>query len=198
MWEYSDNEFIKIFRKMLTWEWYTDVNTKVLFLHCLLKANWKDGTWHGYNYKRGQFITSLPTLARETGLTVRQIRTALNHLKATGEVTDWHNNKVRIITVVSFDKFQKVDRQKGRQATGKRQTGDRQATADIRTYKNIEEDKEVKEAKTSSAGVPLPPEYQRMTDEELDDEVAGGVSLRDFIMLPKEEQDRLYKEDGWE
>lgn len=137
MWEYTDTEYVKLFRKLLNWEWYTDVNTKVLFLHCLLKANWKDGSWHGYKYKRGQFITSLPSLSRETGLTIRQVRTALNHLKATGEVTDWHDNKIRIITVVSFDKFQSRDRQNGRQATGKRQTSDRQATADIRTYKNI-------------------------------------------------------------
>lgn len=137
MWEYTDTEYVKLFRKLLNWEWYTDVNTKVLFLHCLLKANWKDGSWHGYKYKRGQFITSLPSLSRETGLTIRQVRTALNHLKATGEVTDWHDNKIRIITVVSFDKFQSRDRQNGRQATGKRQASDRQATADIRTYKNI-------------------------------------------------------------
>ena len=137
MWEYTDTEYVKLFRKLLNWEWYTDVNTKVLFLHCLLKANWKDGSWHGYKYKRGQFITSLPSLSRETGLTIRQVRTALNHLKATGEVTDWHDNKIRIITVVSFDKFQSRDRQNGRQATVKRQASDRQATADIRTYKNI-------------------------------------------------------------
>ena len=142
MWNYSDGEYIKVFRKIVNWEWYTDVNTKVLFLHCLLKANWKDGTWHGYKYKRGQFITSLPTLARETGLTIRQVRTALNHLKATGELTDWHDNRIRIITVVSFNKFQANDRQNGSQATGKRQASDRQATADIRTYKNSKEYKE--------------------------------------------------------
>ena len=33
--------FIKIYRQLLEWEWYTDTNTKVLFLHCLLKANFK-------------------------------------------------------------------------------------------------------------------------------------------------------------
>ena len=29
MWEYTDTEYIKLFRKMLKWEWYSDVNTKV-------------------------------------------------------------------------------------------------------------------------------------------------------------------------
>ena len=154
MWEYSNTEYIKLFRKMLNWEWYTDINTKVLFLHCLLKANWKDGSWHGHEYKRGQFITSLPSLAKETGLTIRQVRTALEHLKSTGEVTDKKYPKFRIITVVSYDLFQSTDRQNDRKTTGnrqaKRQSSDSQATADIRTYKNIKEDKKIEPA--------LPPE----------------------------------------
>lgn len=38
---YVNNNFVKLSRKMLNWEWYTDVNTKTLFIHCLLRANWK-------------------------------------------------------------------------------------------------------------------------------------------------------------
>ena len=149
-WKYSDKEYIKLFRKMLNWEWYTDVNTKVLFLHCLLKANWKDGNWRGYSYKRGQFITSLPTLARETGLTIRQIRTGLEHLKATGEVTDWHDSKIRIITVNFYDEYQGSDRPNGSQTTGKL-TGKRQAS-DSR-YKNNKNNKEYKEDNLASQEV---------------------------------------------
>lgn len=140
MWVYSDAEFIKIFRKLLNWEWYTDVKTKTLFLHCLLKANWKPGSWHGYEYERGQFITSLPSLASETGLSVQEVRTALNHLKSTGELTDWHDNKIRIITVVSFDKFQTDNRQPNSPPTGNQQATNRQPTADIRS-KEYKEDK---------------------------------------------------------
>ena len=142
MWEYKDSEYVKLFRKMTEWEWYTDVNTKVLFLHCLIKANWKAGSWHGYKYERGQFITSIPTLAHETGLTERQVRTALNHLKATGEVTDWHDNRIRMITVVSYDKYQ-GERQANGQSDDSQMTGKRQ-TSDSR-YKNIKNNKEGEE-----------------------------------------------------
>lgn len=142
MWNYSDNEFIKIYRKLLNWEWYTDVNTKVLFLHCLLKANWKDGSWRGYKYKRGQFITSLPSLARETGLSIKQVRTALKHLKQTGEVADWHDSRIRIITVLSYDDYQDRGRPTGSQKASKGQAKGRQGATDIRTYKNIKENKE--------------------------------------------------------
>ena len=176
MWEYSNTEYIKLFRKMLNWEWYTDINTKVLFLHCLLKANWKDGSWHGHEYKRGQFITSLPSLAKETGLTIRQVRTALEHLKSTGEVTDKKYPKFRIITVVSYDLFQSTDRQNDRKTTGnrqaKRQAGDRQATADIRTYKNIKEDKKIEPA--------LPPEKTDWYD---------GDYITDFRRACEEDDD---------
>lgn len=144
-WNYSESEFIKIYRRMLKWEWYTDVNTKVLFLHCLLKANWKDGSWHGVSYRRGQFITSLPALADETGLTIKQVRTALNHLKRTGEVADKTYSKFRIITVLSYDSFQSMGRQRGRQEAGKGQARGRQGATDIRSIRNIKNIKEDKE-----------------------------------------------------
>jgi hypothetical protein len=38
--------------------------------------------------------------------------------------------------VVSFDKFQARDKQSDKQVTSKRQSSDKQATTDIRTYKN--------------------------------------------------------------
>ena len=150
MWEYTDTEYIKLFRKMLNWEWYTDVNTKVLFLHCLLKANWKDGSWHGHAYKRGQFITSLKSLAKETGLTIQQVRTALDHLKSTGELTSTEYPKFRVITVVSYDLFQSTNKQINNKltskSTGNQQATNKVATTDIRTYKNNKEVKKEMEA----------------------------------------------------
>ena len=149
MWEYSNTEYVKLFRKMLNWEWYTDINTKVLFLHCLLKANWKDGAWHGHTYKRGQFITSLPSLSKETGLSIQQVRTALNHLKSTGELTVKNYSKFRVITVVSYDSFQGANRQTNSKSTCKstvkQQATNRQPTADIRTYKNGKNIKNIEE-----------------------------------------------------
>ena len=85
-------------------------------------------------------------LSKETGLSVRQVRTALKHLISTGEVTSWHDSKIRIITVVSFDKFQARDKQSDRQVTSKRQSSDKQATTDIRTYKNNKNNKKEMEA----------------------------------------------------
>lgn len=123
-WNYTDTEFLKLYRKFVGWEWYQNVPTKVLFLHCLLRANWKAGSWMGINYEPGQFITSLQSLAMETGLSVRQVRTALNHLKATGEVSDLRQANFRIITVKNWDRYQSIDKPTDRPVTNQRQTID--------------------------------------------------------------------------
>lgn len=155
--------FIKLYKKMLDWEWYDDNNTKILFLHCLLKANWKNCKWHGYEIEPGQFITSLASLATETHLSVRQVRVALEHLEMTGEVTSKCHNKFRVITVNSWNDYQGSDKQNGKQATSKRQANDNQVTTD-KEYKEIEEEKEVKEVKSIYG------EYKhvRLTDSERD------------------------------
>ena len=118
--------FIKLYKKMLKWEWYDDTNTKILFLHCLLKANWEKTKWHGVEILPGQFITSLPNLAKETHLTVMQVRTALKHLNSTGEITDKGQSKYRVITINNWDQYQGNNRQPNRQVTDKQQTSNRQ------------------------------------------------------------------------
>lgn len=145
---YGDNEYIKLFRKMVNWEWYTDVNTKVLFLHCLLRANWKDGSWKGIAYKRGQFITSLNTLSAETGLTFSQVRTALHNLIKTGEVASLSQGRNRIITVVSYDSYQVVDKIIAPSSQG----DDKVIARSSQQYKNNKEDKNYKEDKNNKEG----------------------------------------------
>lgn len=139
--------YIKLYRKMLTWEWYDDINTKILFLHCLLRAEWKSGSWHGINYEAGQFITSLPNLVKETGLSLQQVRTALNHLKATGEVTDFRQGNARIITIVKWNEYQGDNRSTNRLSTDFQQTSNRLLTPckEIEEYIEIEELEEVEE-----------------------------------------------------
>ena len=51
-------DYIIISRKIMEWEWYKDLNTKVLFLHMLIKANWKEGRFRGIDVPRGAFVSS--------------------------------------------------------------------------------------------------------------------------------------------
>ena len=115
--------FVKIYRKMTEWEWYDDVNTKVLFLHILLKANWKEKKWRGELIRAGEYKTTLPELSCELKLSERNVRTALEHLKSSGAVTVRTTSKYRVITVKNRDEYQRDDSQ----TTDKRQTADSHA-----------------------------------------------------------------------
>lgn len=138
-----DDGFIKIHRRMLKWEWYKDTNTKVLFLHCLLKANWKDGRFQGIEVPRGSFVTSLSTLSEELSskeqtFTVQNVRTSLKHLTLTGELTSKSYSKYRIITVNKYNEYQVANIVPNKQLTNSQQATNKQLTT-------IEEKKEKKE-----------------------------------------------------
>lgn len=121
-------DYVKIDRKMLDWEWYRNINTKVLFLHMLLKANWKEGRFENKVVPRGSFVSSVKKLSEETDLTEREIRTAISHLKTTGEVTSKSYPKYTVFTVKNYDKYQTTDKQNDKQVTSKRQTNDKRTT----------------------------------------------------------------------
>lgn len=103
-----DGNYIKINRRILDWEWYKDINTYRLFTHMLLKANWKDGRFMGKEIPRGSFVSSYPRLAEETGLTVDELRTALKHLKLTGEITVTSQSKYSVFTIKNYCIYQDV------------------------------------------------------------------------------------------
>ena len=114
------SDYIKLSRRILEWEWYSDINTKVLFLHMLLKANWKDGRFQGVEIPRGSFASSYQGLAQETGLSIKNVRTALEHLKSTGEVAVNRQLKFTIFTIKNYLLYQSPGSQsaENRQATG--------------------------------------------------------------------------------
>lgn len=106
----SNSGFILLYRDLTSWEWYKDITTKTLFIHCILRANYEDENWRGIFIERGSFVTSLDNLALETGLTVRQVRTSLDKLKrkrnGKSELTVMSNRKFTFITVNNYEKFQ--------------------------------------------------------------------------------------------
>ena len=109
--------FIALFRQFLKWEWFTDVNTCHFFQYCLLRANPKSVTWRGQKIKRGQFISSLNTMSKETGLSVMQIRTCINKLKMTGEITSETSTQNSIITVKNYNEYQSNNKRVTRKLT---------------------------------------------------------------------------------
>lgn len=91
---------------MTQWEWYSQPNMLLLFVHCLLKANWDDKRWQGVVIKAGSFVTSYRTLAKETNLTVKQVRVAIKKLVETGELGTQSTNKYTVISIENYSTYQ--------------------------------------------------------------------------------------------
>lgn len=114
------NGFISLHRKLTEWEWYTDPNTKSVFIHLLLMASWKDTKWKGIVIKRGELITGRKSLSESLGISQRAIRTSLNHLKTTNEVTIKTTNRYSVISINNYDSYQRNDQPAVQQTTSYR------------------------------------------------------------------------------
>jgi len=98
--------WVKLHRKITEWEWYTDMPCKVLFIHLLLTANIEEGKFMGQVIPKGSTATGLFSLAQQTGLSVQQVRTAINKLRATGEISIKSTNKFSVITINNYSGYQ--------------------------------------------------------------------------------------------
>ena len=101
-----DNTYIKLFRNLLNWEWYKDANTMRVFLHILLNANYKPRRYKGYEIPAGACVFGRKSCAAALGLTEQQVRTAINHLKSTNEITIEATNRFTVITIVKWRDYQ--------------------------------------------------------------------------------------------
>lgn len=134
--------YIKIERKILDWEWYKNLNTCRLFFHLLLKANWKDGRFEGESVPTGSFVSSISKLSDETGLTQREVRTAINHLKMTRELTVKGHAKYSVFTINNYCQYQDSDKLNDKQATSEGHSNDIQTTTiETRKKERREENK---------------------------------------------------------
>lgn len=136
----TDQGFIKLHRSIQKWEWYQNSNTKDVFLHLLLNAQWEDSRFQGYEVPKGSMVTSYGSIARSLKLSVQSVRTSLNHLKSTGEITIKSTNKFIVVSVANWEKYQCVEESANKQInkeTNNQLTINQQTTNNIKEIKNI-------------------------------------------------------------
>lgn len=147
-----NNGFIKLHRTLLDWEWYQNSNVVRVFLHLLIRANHTDQKWQGNLIKRGELITSYEHLSQEIGdLSIMQVRTALDKLKLTGEITSQSNNLFTIITINNYGSYQDVNKPINKRITNGQQTDNKRIT----TNKNDKNDKNVKNISTDISHIKI-------------------------------------------
>ena len=120
--------FIALHRKLLDspiWQ-VTTVEQKVILITLLLMANHSEKKWYwqGEEFicQPGQFITSLPNIAKTAGknLTVQNVRTALKKFENLNFLTDQSTKTGRLITIVNWQAYQ-----------GKKEVGNKQPNSQL-------------------------------------------------------------------
>ena len=134
--------WIKLHRKLISWEWYNDINISRLFIHLLLTANHKENKWQGNIIKEGEKITSREHLSQETGLTKMQVRLALSKLKSTSEITIKTTNRYSLIKINNWKSYQQDNQQHIKQITNKQPADNQQITTN-KNDKNVKNDKNI-------------------------------------------------------
>ena len=155
--------FIHLYRSILNWDWYTDQNTKDLFLHLLLTVNYLPGNFKGRQVEVGQRVTSYAKLAQELGFSLQEIRTSLKHLQSTGEITCESNSQYTVITVNNFISFQSGTHKKQANPHASKQSSNKRLTNDQQQYNKAINNKAINNNKSGCAHTPC-----------------GGVALPEF------------------
>ena len=133
--------YVKAYRKMMEWKWWSDSDTVKVFLYILFRANLKDGAFNGEVIPRGSFVTSRKTIAHDCYISEQTTRTILNRLKSTNEITIRTTSKYTVITVLNYDEYQSTNQVTNQQLTNNQPTTNQQLTTE-EEYKRMEEEKE--------------------------------------------------------
>ena len=83
--------------------------SKVYSFTCFLQQDFYDGKWMGRTIKAGQVVIGTNQMAKELGFSRQQIRTAINKLKSTNEITTETTNKYTIVTLVNWEEYQTTE-----------------------------------------------------------------------------------------
>ena len=126
--------FVAFPRGLTEWEWYTEPNTARLFFHLLLTANWQEKQWQGITIHPGELVTSQSQLAKQLGLSVRNVRTALEHLQVTGYLTVKTGSKYSVISISNWGAYQSDEQQVDNKWTSSEQQVD--TNKNEKNYKN--------------------------------------------------------------
>ena len=120
---------------------------KTILITLISMANHEPNKWEWggkeFEVKRGQFVTSLDSIAEKCGkgVSIRNIRTALQRFEKMQFLTSKATNKGRLITICNYCKWQdkqsETDKQSDKQVTSNRQATDKRVT----TNKNDKNDK---------------------------------------------------------
>ncbi|NPU86365.1 MAG: hypothetical protein HPY65_17945 [Syntrophaceae bacterium] len=102
--------YVRLWRKSLDAGWIRNHKLWAFWTWCLLKASHKEFDaivgLQVVHLMPGQFIFGLKKASMETGLSIQEIRTIIDFLKRTENLTIKSTNKYSIITIINWNTYQ--------------------------------------------------------------------------------------------
>lgn len=184
----SERGFFVVHRRARRgWLWQLPPDQFKVAMTILADANWCDGTTVSagrvVEIKRGQLMTSIASLARETGVSEKRVRTTLKLLEKAGFLASETTNRFRILSLPNYDFYQGLEHWQGQadgqvngQATGKQRASQGQATGNDITREPVNQG--TREPDMSSA----PPSDSREGKAPHPRALRGAEVLRDYIL----------------
>lgn len=124
----ANDGYIKLYRKMMKWGWYTDTNAKCVFLHLLFLAQYEACFFRGIKLEIGQAVTSIREISVQTGISMQSVRTAIKHLKSTQEITQCTHGKFSVFTIQNYAEYQGDNTASNKQVTQSQHTANTEVT----------------------------------------------------------------------
>lgn len=107
--------YVRLWRKSLDAGWIRNHKLWAFWTYCLLKASYKEFDaivgLQVVHLLPGQFIFGLRVASKETGLTIREIRTIIDFLRKAGNLTIKTTNKFSIISIVNWHIYQPQEKE---------------------------------------------------------------------------------------
>jgi len=145
--------WVKLHRKITEWEWWDDHNTTRLFIYFITKANHQDKKWRGVDIKRGQFISSLDKLVKQTGIPIQRIRTGIKRLKSTNEITSKSTTQFTKYTVNNYELYQYEQHDNNIQTNKPSTNGQPTTNKQLTTNKKEKKDNKEKNVKKTTDSI---------------------------------------------
>lgn len=166
----GEGGFVKDYRSKLGWEWWTDIHTAHLWEYICLRVNYEPSRFRGMEIGRGEMLESIGTMAARTGLTTQNVRTALEHLKRTGEITCKVTRYGLLIKAIKYAFFQGDDAQGNTQTntevTSQLTRKSQGTNTEVTTYKEIKKERRKRNKEERGASAPTLPEIREFVMEE--------------------------------
>lgn len=109
--------FVKLEDSLLSEELFKKPSALTLYIYLLLRATHETTKFQEVELQAGQAVIGLKKTAEDTGLSVQQVRTALDYLEATRKITRTATHRFSVVTIENWALQQSAKKKTTRSAT---------------------------------------------------------------------------------